>query len=204
MQSFSNAFTQYPSLTAGIELMLMLVTDPRTMILFALLAIAAVTDIRTYRIPNWLTVGGIAIALVYSAVDATFPHPAFLSALGGAAIGLVVMVPAYALRVMGAGDVKLMAMTGAFLGASDILSAIVATFIVGGVAAFAFALYHRALRKMLVNVKTITETIALSAASGTTAGMQVQPARSIGKLPYGACIAIGSAGYVIARHFGYF
>ena len=44
---------------AFVELLVMLVSDPRIAVLFVLLMIAAVVDYRTYRIPNWLTLGGI-------------------------------------------------------------------------------------------------------------------------------------------------
>src|SRR4051812_2974354 len=49
-----------------LQLLAMLATDPRTGVLFVLLIIASVTDYRTYRIPNWLTLSGIAFGLIYN------------------------------------------------------------------------------------------------------------------------------------------
>src|SRR6478609_3396922 len=49
---------------AFLELMGMLVTDPRTGVLIGLLVVAAISDWRTYRIPNWLTGGGLVFGLV--------------------------------------------------------------------------------------------------------------------------------------------
>lgn len=182
----------------------MLVSDPLTMVLFVLLVIAAISDYRLYKIPNWLTMGGALIALSFSVFAASALHPDVVSALGGCALGLVVMLPAYALRVMGAGDVKLMAMTGAFLGVHEILPAVIATFVVGGAAAVAVALYRKALRRMFANLKSIIHLTAVSAASGTVSGMQVEGMPSIGRMPYGISISIGTIGYVIGRQLGYF
>ena len=203
MQSFSNVFTQFPSVSDALELLLMLVTDPMTLALFALLLVAAVSDYRVYKIPNWLTMGGTVVALSHSVFASSALHPDLVSALGGCALGLVVMLPAYALRVMGAGDVKLMAMTGAFLGSYEILQAVIATFIVGGVAAIAVALYRKALRRMFANLKSILHLTAVSAVSGSVSGMQVQGMPSIGRMPYGISISIGTIGYVVGRQLGY-
>ena len=204
MQLVSDTFSQFPEIKAIAELLLMLVTDPLTVILFMLLVIAAVSDYRFYKIPNWLTMGGTLVALAFSVFAVSALHPDIMSSLGGCALGLVVMLPAYALRVMGAGDVKLMAMTGAFLGVYDILPAVIATFIVGGAAALAFALYRKALRKMFANLKSIIHLTAVSAASGTVSGMQVEGMPSIGRMPYGISISIGTIGYVVGRQLGYF
>ena len=53
-------------LDALFQLLAMLVTEPRTAVLFVLLVIASISDYRTYKIPNWLTAGGIVFALIYN------------------------------------------------------------------------------------------------------------------------------------------
>lgn len=68
---------------ALLELLAMLATDPRIVVLFVLLVVASISDYRTYRIPNWLTFGGAAFALVYKTVIAVSPPTAFLQAFGG-------------------------------------------------------------------------------------------------------------------------
>ena len=55
--------------------------------------------------------------------------------LAGLALGLLLLLPLYLLGACGAGDVKLMAMTGAFLGPQDALGAILMTFLAGGLLA---------------------------------------------------------------------
>ncbi|HYD95492.1 MAG TPA: A24 family peptidase [Noviherbaspirillum sp.] len=190
-------------LVSLVELLSMLVLDPRSATLLALLAIAAVSDYRSYRIPNWLTFGGAAFALLYSAYVPFVPGLGFLWALGGLALGLVLLLPAYAFRVMGAGDVKLMAMCGAFLGVDHIIPAVLLSFIVGGAAAIGTALYRRALVRMASNVKDIGKIVMMSAATGVLPGGALKGIASVGKLPYGVCIAAGTAGYLVARQLGY-
>lgn len=186
-----------------LELLGMLVMDPHTGVLMALLLVAAVCDYRVYRIPNWLTASGTVLGLIFSVAMPLSPHMGFLWACEGMLLGLLMMLPLYLLRVMGAGDVKLMAMIGAFLGVPAIFYAVVVTFIVGGVAALGFALFNRALGRMLDNVKHIVQIMMLSAIGGMKPNAFIDASTSVGKLPYGVSIGIGTAGYLVARQLGY-
>ena len=85
-------------------------------LLTGLLLIAAVSDYRTRRIPNELVLAGAAAGLLGNTLFSTLPLDGFVTALQGLATGLAAFLPLYLLRLMGAGDVKLMAMVGAFLG----------------------------------------------------------------------------------------
>ena len=188
---------------AFLELLAMLATDPRTAVLFVMLVIASVSDRRSYRIPNWLTFGGAAFALIYHTVAARTPWAGLGLALGGLAIGLALMLPAYVARVMGAGDVKLMAMVGAFLGVSATLHAALFVFILGGVAAVGFALRTRRLMQMFANTRDAAQTLVLVSLAGFRPEAPLAAGKSIGKLPYGVCIAIGTIVSVVARHLGF-
>ena len=184
-----------------LELLARLAAEPRTDVLVALLVVAGVIDYRTYRIPNWLTVSGAVFGLLYSMLGSNV-HQGFLWSLGGLALGLLTMLPMYALRVMGAGDVKLMAMVGTFLGYTGTPLAILCTFIAGGIAALGFALYRGVLGRMLVNVKDIASTAAFSIFGGMQPDLVMRPGASIGRLPYGVSIAIGTIAYVLANQLG--
>ena len=184
-----------PSLLAG------LAGNPGIALVLLVIA-AAVIDVQSLRIPNWLTVGGMVLGLAWSTAVAPAPLAGFLWALGGLAVGLVVLLPFYAVRVMGAGDVKLMAMVGAFLGLPAILVAILLTFIAGGVVAVMFALARRSAGRMAGNVVEITRGMAFGLMSGVRP-LPLAAGPSIGKLPYGISIAIGTTAYVVAQQLGY-
>ncbi|SFC26436.1 prepilin peptidase CpaA [Polaromonas sp. OV174] len=188
---------------ALLELLTALVKDPRTGVLLIFLIIASVSDFRTFRIPNWLTFSGMVFGLIYSAFVPFSFRLGFFWALGGLLLGFLIMLPCYALKIMGAGDVKLMAMVGAFLGVSDTLHAVAFSFIVGGIAALGFSLFNKALIRMLGNVKNIAQMMMMSAIGGFRPDVQIEASKSVGKLPYGICISIGTVAYVVAKQLGY-
>lgn len=188
---------------AFLELLAMLATDFRMGGLLVLLLMAAVSDWRFYRIPNWLTFGGMVFALVYGTFAARTPAAGATHALGGLATGFAIMLPFYVLGIMGAGDVKLMAMVGAFLGPQQTLVAILFTCIAGGVAAIAFAIHRRRLGHMLANVRDAAQGIVVSGIAGIRPSGTVDARQSIGKLPYGICICAGTVAEVFAHQLGY-
>ncbi|MCS0806995.1 prepilin peptidase [Massilia agilis] len=186
---------------AFFELLAMLVTDPRTGVLLALLAAAAVSDYRSYRIPNLLTFGGMAFALVYNLLVPAW-HAQWTWGPAGMLLGLVAMLPMYAIGVMGAGDVKLMAMAGAFLGMEGTLYAVLFSVVAGGLGAIAVSLLHGALGRLLANTGTVVRGMVWSAVARGNPGVSPGAAPSVGKLPYGVAIAVGTASYIVARQFG--
>jgi prepilin peptidase CpaA len=183
------------------ELLWTLLSQPRTGILLALLATAAYTDVRSYRIPNWLTGFGIVAGLLLSMWNVKDPLHELLFAFGGVAVGLLVLMPLYLVRMLGAGDVKLMAMVGAFLGLPGTLHAMVFVLVTGGLVAIAFALGRRVGRQVFENLKQITTSMALAAMTGARtnglAGFQ-----SAGRIPYGVSICLGTVAYVVGRQAG--
>lgn len=103
--------------------------------LLVLLGIAAVLDVRFRRIPNLLTAGGLLLGLALGFADGRVDG--LLESVAGAGTGLLLFLPLYALGVMGAGDVKLLASAGSFLGFPAIVWGALCTAIAGGVLAAA-------------------------------------------------------------------
>lgn len=116
-------------------------------LLSGLLSFAVAIDFHSHRIPNLLVVCGIVLGLLVNSylggVDGLD------SSLLGMLIGLGLFLPFYALGGMSAGDVKLMAMTGSFLGPIVTLSAVALSLIMGSVFGMAILLYKKQLIRLL-------------------------------------------------------
>lgn len=103
------------------------------LILFISLTTAAFTDLRGGKIPNWITIPTMATGLAF--------HTVMNGANGlahsakGLGVGFALLILFYSAGGFGAGDVKLAAATGSLLGPADILSAVWAAVIVGGLCA---------------------------------------------------------------------
>jgi prepilin peptidase CpaA len=103
-----------------------------------LAGLACICDLRTRRIPNALTFGGAALASLYWLVAGG--RIGLLTSLGGWATGAALFFPMFALGGMGAGDVKLAACLGAWLGPTTTLFVALYSALAGGVMAVAVAL----------------------------------------------------------------
>ncbi|MDE2389309.1 MAG: prepilin peptidase, partial [Betaproteobacteria bacterium] len=87
---------------------------PMLIILSILLMTACWQDFHDYRIKNNLIITGTIFGVALNTF--LFPETGFLDSAAGLGLGLLLLLPLYLLRVMGAGDVKLLAMVGAFVG----------------------------------------------------------------------------------------
>lgn len=163
--------------------------QPVPLCVIALAILAASTDIVSRRIPNLLIVLGLVSALaVQIALRGAFSGCAIW--LGGAVTGFALLLPFYLLRGMAAGDVKLLMMLGAWLGAAATVDIAVNTFIIGGVWSLGVALMRGQLARLMGNV------VALLAGAGRAARLAGVPAgavrESVGSIPYGVAIAAGT------------
>ena len=86
-----------------------------TLLLLGLLAGAALIDIQRHRVPNLISLGGLVLGLGLNIGFLGMGTQGLLAAFGGVLIGLLIFLPFYATGGMGAGDVKLIAMVGAYL-----------------------------------------------------------------------------------------
>jgi prepilin peptidase CpaA len=189
-------------LYAMIDLLVMLVTNVRVALLFALLTVAACIDWRTRRIPNQLVVAGIAIALACSIAFPVYRGYGLSSAVEGLLFAFLATIPLYAMRVMGAGDVKLITMVGAFTGWPEMPYVLVSIFIAGGAIAVIHATRHRLWSRLAANFKAGMQHLLVAAATGTRPVL-APATSSAGKLPYALSIATGTVGYLVLQQFGY-
>ncbi len=174
------------------------------MILAVLLLMATREDVRSRRIPNKLVLVGVVLGL---GLNGFLPAGlgfnsevsgglGWLAAFKGLALGIAVLLPIYLLRAMGAGDVKLMGMVGAFLGTSDLIGAVIATFIAGGLMALVVALWSKQLMSMLHNVKLMLVSGLFRMNAGQLPVMNDLPV-SVARLPYAVAITAGTLGYLV-------
>jgi prepilin peptidase CpaA len=104
------------------------------------LAVATFTDLRNRRIPNWLVLPFLAAGIGVSA----WLHGwhGIGQSFGGLLLALVIFGTFFWMGGMGAGDVKLCAAIGAWIGPGQLVVALVMTGIVGGIMVLGWALLH--------------------------------------------------------------
>jgi prepilin peptidase CpaA len=119
----------------------------------AIAVVACVTDLRTRRIPNLLTFGAALAGLVYHGI--TGGYAGLGHSAGGWACGVIAFGLPFALGGLGAGDVKLIAALGAWLGPIDTVWLALYTGIAGGISSLIVALAHGYLRTAITNISVL-------------------------------------------------
>ena len=165
------------------------------MALLVLLLAAAVYDVRYRRIPNWLTVGGVIVAVAMNAVIGP-PLAGLGFTLQGLAVAFTVYMVLYVLRAMGAGDVKLMAAVGAMVGWQRWLGIFFVSAIIGGVMAMILILARKRVKSTFWNMSFIlTELKSGRPAYLGNEALDVRSPKALG-LPHGAVIAVSTVFYL--------
>lgn len=154
---------------------------------YLILLIAVVIDCREHRIPNWLIGLGLLLGLSYSVI-LPVDSIAMSDAAVGALVGFLVLLPGYVLGKMGAGDVKLMAVCGCYLGAAGVVNAALMTFIAGGVLGLLWVALDRFAVHPLV---VVGRARYLSSAPVELNQAQQSPSAWKQRFPYAAAIAVG-------------
>ena len=141
----------------------------------AVLGVATFTDLRSRRIPNWLVLPFLVLGFAVSA----WMHGwhGFLPSLEGAGLGLLIYGVLFFMGGMGAGDVKLCAAIGAWIGPVQLLYALFLTAMAGGLMVLGWAVYKGFFKDLL-----------------TGAGAHLKR-----KMPYAPAIAVGTLMSFFAR-----
>jgi prepilin peptidase CpaA len=172
--------------------------------LFMLMAVDS--DVRESRIPNVLVLVMLVAGFVLNVVGPSNGREGLLShfpgalgagrALFGALLGFALLLPFYVFHAMGAGDVKLMAALGIFVGPVEVIGLVLFVLMAGGVLAVVRMVLRGNSRWVLGNVKLVL--------SGLTGGTKrFDPAtQSADRMPYALAFAGGLGVYAYWRLSG--
>jgi prepilin peptidase CpaA len=132
----------------------------RYILLGLLLITAVVWDFRSYKISNVLIAAGLAAGLVSGfAADGV---KGLVSAVLAALVPAVLLILLFALRMLGAGDIKLFCAVGAIMGLPFVLYAMAYSFLAGGVMALLIIAVRGNAKQRLGHIATYLKTCFLS------------------------------------------
>jgi prepilin peptidase CpaA len=165
------------------------------------MAVACWSDVRHHRVPNWLNA---VIALTGLTAQAGFcGWPGLAAGLQGMGVGFGLLVMLWAIKGMGAGDVKFMAAMGAWLGPKLTFYAVLAGGLVGGVLAIGMILYLRTWRQAYANLGLIMAKVS----SAKTAFSEFGSARTLSQasavMPYAVPLSIGTVIVLVSNYSGW-
>jgi prepilin peptidase CpaA len=168
-------------------------------LLIAIVFMAAAYDMHSRKIPNWVSVAGFVLGLALN----TFLYGAagLKDSLLSFAVGFGVYFALYALRAMGAGDVKLMGAVGAIVGRwENWLGIFLVTAVIGGAAALGLSIARGRLRRTIWNVRFILgEMFHGRAAYVKNEELDVRSDKAL-RLPHGAIIFAGTILFLAMAH----
>lgn len=157
------------------------------------LVVAAVIDGWKLKVPNWITFPFVLSGWIYSTI--WFGWQGLGYSLLGTAVGLVLLLPAYAVGGMGAGDVKLLAGVGAWVWGTTTFFAFCFSAIAGGAIAVGMVLYRGSLKKHGMQFWGILGEFMIIRSPSKLAEIAADRKSSMFLLPYGIPIAIGTIAY---------
>jgi prepilin peptidase CpaA len=151
----------------------------------ALTVMAGALDWRSRRIPNWLTVPSFSLGIILHAILGGWKGALF--ALEGAGLALGLLLAPVLMRLLGAGDWKLMGAVGAFTGPVMFLFVLLGSVLISGVVAIVYMAQMGRVRETLSNLVVLVRGFA---AFGLKPNPKVSldNSRSL-KLPYGVAVA---------------
>ena len=159
--------------------------------------VAGVLDWRYRRIPNWLTVSGMATGVAVNTI--LFRWPGLKAALLGTLLALGLLLPFVWLRSLGAGDWKLAGALGACLGPRQLLAVLMGTVLVAGVMALAVVIWKRRLMRTLLNIAHLLAALFSLRMPGSEVSLD-DPQST--KIPFGVAMALTVVVYGTGRMLG--
>jgi prepilin peptidase CpaA len=152
------------------------------------LAVATFTDLRSRRIPNWLVLPFLVIGISVS----TWLHGwhGMGQSFEGLGLGLLIYGFLFWMGGMGAGDVKLCAAIGAWIGPDQLFIALIITGLAGGVMVICWAAFGGFLKDLFTGTSNLVFGTKEHGPFRDPQMVLANPRRR--KIPYAPAIAIGT------------
>lgn len=161
--------------------------------LSVLLVLAVWHDWRMRKIPNTLVLWGVLTALGLSLTPRGIGLDA---ALLGGLTGFLVFLLLYFFKMVGAGDVKLVACVGLFVGWPDMAKVCLAILLAGGLLAITWGIWTSNMSKVLKNLRTgLMQHIV--AGQWPSLGQPLISQVTSERVPYALAIGLGTAAYYV-------
>jgi prepilin peptidase CpaA len=160
-------------------------------------AIAAVTDLHSRIIPNWLVATGTALGFGLNTY--LFGWAGLQAAALGFGLALALYIPLFLLRAMGGGDVKLMAAVGSLAGPQDWFTIFVFASVLGAVFALALLFLRNSTGTAFENIWHILKNLArFRAPYASNPDLDISSPKAI-TMPHGVAIAAGTLAFLFLR-----
>ncbi|MGH8359805.1 MAG: A24 family peptidase [Pseudomonas sp.] len=150
-----------------------------------LAVVAGAMDWRSRRIPNWLTVSGLAVGIVVNTVIGGWNGAK--ASLLGAGLGLLLLLPFVVIRSLGAGDWKLVGALGAFLGPGNLLDVLLIAVLVAGIMAVGLIVWKGRVRQTLRNMAHILGSFFSFHLPGPEVSLDSKESL---KIPFGVAVTV--------------
>jgi prepilin peptidase CpaA len=163
----------------------------------ALAVTAGITDWRSRRIPNWLTVPGLLVGIAVNAAAGGWSG--VKTSLLGAGLGLLLLLPFVILRSLGAGDWKLAGALGAFVGPGVLINLLMVSVFVAGIMAVGLVIYKHRVKETLGNMGRLLGSMLMFRMPA--AEVSLENPQSL-KIPYGVALALTTLFFGIGQLWG--
>ncbi|MGH9498479.1 MAG: A24 family peptidase [Terriglobales bacterium] len=160
-------------------------------------ASAGFADWRSRRIPNWLTLSGLALGILVNSL--TRGWLGAKDSLLGAGLGLALLLPFVLIRSLGAGDWKMVGALGAFLGPAHLIAVLFATMLVAGFMALVLVIWKRRMGQTLRNIAHMFGAVFSFRSPGPEVSLDNPDAL---KVPFGVAAAIAVLLHTAGRFWG--
>jgi prepilin peptidase CpaA len=158
---------------------------------------AGYIDWRTRRIPNWLTVPGLLAGIALNALAAGWPGTK--DSLLGAGLGLALLLPFVVIRVLGAGDWKLVGALGACLGLQHLPMVLLVSVLVNGTMAIAMIIQKKRTLQTMRNFAHMLAAVFTLHLPGPELTLDNPEAV---KVPFGVAVAVAVVLYTARQAWG--